>query len=97
MSGSTNRQYDQQQHLPSEDDEDITLNSEINPEEDGGNQQNENWQPRVQVNKVSQKFVRKFHTQGFDNFVRIENLEGQNGERLHFDSKADKFTSTNDK
>ena len=46
------------------------------------------------MNKVSQKFVKKFRTHGFDYFVRIENLEGQNGERLHLETLIQRLTTS---
>ena len=84
LPGFTDQQHEEQ-HFPSEVDEEIQINPGFNTEEDGRDQTNEEWQPSVRVTKVGQKFVRKFRTKGTDYFVRIDNLEGQNHERLNYE------------
>ena len=65
---------------------------QVNSESNGSIQHSENWEATVQVNKVGQKFIKKFQTRGTDYFVRIGNLEGQNGERLDFQTLVQRLT-----
>ena len=93
LSGFTDQQHEEQ-HFPSETDEEIQINPGFNTEEDERDQTNEEWQPSVRVTKVGQKFVRKFQTKGTDYFVRIDNLEGQNHERLNYEILIQKLTES---
>ena len=72
----------------------MQINPGFNTEEDGRDQGNEDWQPSVRVTKVGQKFVKKFQTKGTDCFVRIENLEGQNHERLNYEILIQRLTES---
>ena len=52
-------QHHEEQHFPSETDEEIQINPGFNTEEDGRDQTNEEWQPSVRVTKVGQKICKK--------------------------------------
>ena len=82
----------QQQPIP---DENIQINPEGNREENDGNQQNEgqeNWQPKVTVEHVGQRYFEKFKTKGLVLFVWIDNLEGDNGTRMHVNGLMARLT-----
>ena len=69
--------------------------NEGNQQENQNNQQSEsvdNWKSNVTVDKVGEKFIKKFNTKALDYEVRIDNLQGNIDQRIPVEQLIDRIT-----
>ena len=69
--------------------------NEGNQQENQNNQQSEsvdNWKSNVTVDKVAEKFIKKFNTKALDYEVIIDSLQGNNDQGIPIEQLIDRIT-----
>ena len=91
----TEPEPEQEEQQPGQVQSQPTGVNEGNQQENQNNQQSESvdsWKCNVTVDKVGQKFIKKFNTKALDYEVRIDNLQGNIDQRIPVEQLIDRIT-----
>ena len=91
----TEPEPEQEEQQPGQVQSQPTGVNEGNQQENQNNQQSEsvdNWKCNVTVDKVGEKFIKKFNTKALDYEVRIDNLQGNIDQRIPVEQLIDRIT-----
>ena len=91
----TEHEPEQEDWKPGQVQSQPTGENEGNQQENQNNQQSESvdsWKSNVAVDKVGEKFIKKLNTKALDYEVRINNLQGNNDQRIPVEQLIDRIT-----